>query len=173
MWIPVWKIAKIVTWGSQEWIKCTFLGLKHKNALFGWVHPPSCTLNLVYISVGVFRYQKIFKQNWFYFDLFKFNWIFTYLGGSPLGGWVGVNVSVWGCPMHMHTHTCIHIKHDNFMQMATLNGNPYDVIHIHVCACMYVHLHACVGHPHIPTHTPTSPHPTQPKGWPSKSVEMW
>ena len=48
------------------------------------------------------------------------------------GGWIGVGV-VGGCPytpthMHMHVHarthtrTCMHGKHDNFMQMAAPIG---------------------------------------------------
>ena len=47
---------------------------------------------------------------------------------------------------HIHTHatTCMHIKHDNFMQMAmpmgqTL-GNSYDGI---ICMYVSVHAHVC------------------------------
>ena len=73
-------------------------------------------------------------------------------GSEGGGGWMGVQGS-WGCPpthMHMHAHahthirTCMHGKHDNFMQMATpigfgeIPGIPYDIIH--ACMCMY----ACV-----------------------------
>ena len=43
------------------------------------------------------------------------------------GGWLGVphtHVHVHGC-MHMHARTCMHGKHDNFMQMAApIGGNP-------------------------------------------------
>ena len=43
-------------------------------------------------------------------------------------GWMGVG-GVWGAPTHMHTHvhahTCMHGKHDNFMQMAApIGGIP-------------------------------------------------
>ena len=38
------------------------------------------------------------------------------------GGWMGVGDG-WGCLPHMCT--CMHGKHDNFMQMATpIGGNP-------------------------------------------------
>ena len=55
------------------------------------------------------------------------------------GGW-GVPPHMCTCMyMHTHTHTCMHGKHDNFMQMATPLGEslgiPYDIIgtyaHVH------------------------------------------
>ena len=52
------------------------------------------------------------------------------------------------------------------MQMAAPTGKslekPYDVIH--VCVCM--HMHACMGHPHTPLHTPPPifTNPTLPQG---------
>ena len=54
-----------------------------------------------------------------------------WVDGVGVGGWQwvdGVGV-VGGAPthVHMHTHTptCMHGKHDNFMQMATpIGGNP-------------------------------------------------
>ena len=45
------------------------------------------------------------------------------------GGWMGVGGG-WGVPpthvhMHMHARTRTHVKHDNFMQMATpIGGIP-------------------------------------------------
>ena len=52
---------------------------------------------------------------------------FGVLGSLRLWGW-GV---VGGCPPHMctctrmHVHTCVRVKHDNFMQMATpIGGIP-------------------------------------------------
>ena len=54
--------------------------------------------------------------------LWRWGWVD---GGG--GGWMGV---VGGCPhtcacMHMHARTCMHGKHDNFMQMAApIGGIP-------------------------------------------------
>ena len=60
-------------------------------------------------------------------------------------------------PTHMHVHacTCMHGKHDNFMQMAAtigfgeILGIPYDVICARVCvrmhACMCMRAHACAS----------------------------
>ena len=79
--------------------------------------------------------------------------------GSGVGGG-------WGCPHTCaHARTCMHGKHDNFMQMAAPLGEslgiPYDVIH--TCACM--HMHECAhvwGHP-LTTPTPIHPPPTPPR----------
>ena len=77
-------------------------------------------------------------------------------------GWLGVPPHTCTCT-RMHVHTCMHGKHDNFMQMATPIGFgqipeiPYDVICmytcVHACACMCT----CVG-------GICSPPPTPP-GW--------
>ena len=86
------------------------------------------------------------------------------LGSLQLWGWGWINGGRggWrGAPTHMHTHahacmharTCMHGKHDNFMQMAAPIGEslgiPYDVICMWVCMHMYV----CGGHP-LTTPTP-------------------
>ena len=76
-------------------------------------------------------------------------------------GW-GVVGGVPHTHVHMHVHacTCMHGKHDNFMQMAApigfgeIPGIPYDVICVHACIC--VHVHMCRGHPL------THPHPIHP-----------
>ena len=103
------------------------------------------------------------------------------------GGWMGVGGG-WGVPstnMHMHTHahTCVHGKHDNFMQMAAsigFLGNPWEFLMMsYVRACMCVCVHACmcmcVGvPPHHPP--PTSTHPPTPRGDPrnqSKFNSTW
>ena len=73
-----------------------------------------------------------------------------------VGGWMDGGR---GCPPHMctctcmHAHACtrVHVKHDNFMQMAAPLGQslgiPYDVIC--TCACMHVcmRVYVCGGHP--------------------------
>ena len=56
------------------------------------------------------------------------------VGGCLGAGWMGVGGWFGGCPhtcaharacMHVHTCTCTHVKHDNFMQMATpIGGIP-------------------------------------------------
>ena len=87
---------------------------------------------------------------------------FGVLGSLRLwGGWVDWGREGWGVPpIHMHTCTCMHGKHDNSIQMAApigfgeIPGIPYDVIS--ACACMCT----CVGgpchhpHPHLPTPSP-------------------
>ena len=73
-----------------------------------------------------------------------------WLWGWWVSGWGGV---VGGVPTHVHmpahahththTRTCMHGKHDNFMQMACFHwifGEsleiPYDVICMHTCMCV-------------------------------------
>ena len=66
------------------------------------------------------------------------------------GGWLGVP------PTYMHTHTYMHGKHGNFMQMATpigfgeILGILYDVI----CACMHMGGVHPLTTPHPPGATP-------------------
>ena len=90
---------------------------------------------------------------------------FGVLGSLWLWGVGGYGVGVVGGCYHTHTHarTCMHGKHDNFMQMATpIGGIPGNSLlcHMHVCvhacmscACMWGHL-LTTPHPHPPT-----PHP--------------
>ena len=78
-------------------------------------------------------------------------------GSLWLWGW-GV---VGGCPPHMctcthaHARTCMHGKHDNFMQMAA----PVGGIHGNSLCC-HMHVHVCAPSP------PPSPstHPPPPRG---------
>ena len=93
-------------------------------------------------------------------------------GGGGWGGWVdGVGV-VGDVPhtcahahafMHMHAHTRVCGKHDNFMQMAApIGGNPWEfpmVSYVHVYACVHIHAHACA---HVWGHPLTTPHPHLP-----------
>ena len=74
-------------------------------------------------------------------------------------GWLG------GAPhtcAHARTCTRMHVKHDNFMQMAApiggILGIPYDVIC--ACACVHVFACACVGG----TLSPPPPQSTHPPG---------
>ena len=80
------------------------------------------------------------------------------------GGWMGMGGG-WGVPpthMHMHAHTRMCGKHDNFTQMAAsigFLGNPWEFpmmsyVHIHACACVWG------APPHHPQ--PTSTHPPPP-----------
>ena len=93
---------------------------------------------------------------------------FGVLGSLQLWGWgVGGWGVVGGCPhTHAHTHactrTCMHGKHDNFMQMAAsigFLGNPWEfpmMSYVHACMC------TCVG---APSHHPLSPstYPSPPR----------
>ena len=65
---------------------------------------------------------------------------------------------------HVHARTCMHGKHDKFMQMASpigfgeIPGIPYDVICTRACVHMPVHVCGGTLSPPHPIH-PT-PHPT-------------
>ena len=50
-------------------------------------------------------------------DLLNFGVLGSLLLWGWRGGWMGVGDG-WGVPP-THVHTCTHVKHDNFMQMAT------------------------------------------------------
>ena len=91
----------------------------------------------------------------------------VYGGGGWLGGGPHTRAHARAC-MHVHAHTCVHGKHDNFMQMAApIGGIPGNSLWCHmrvdvrarVCVC--VHVHVCVGHPLTTPHPhpPTSPPP--------------
>ena len=89
------------------------------------------------------------------------------------GGCMGIK-GCWGYPhtfaharicRHMHTHTHMPGKHDNFMQMAAPIGEslgiPYDVIHAYTCVPMLTCMCVCMRAPHHHppptfTHPPTS-----------------
>ena len=97
------------------------------------------------------------------------------LGSLWLWGW-GVGAWGWlGYPytcahahacMHVHACTCMHGKHDNFMQMAApIGGIPgnslwwcHMCMHMHVCACICT----CMGDT-----LPQSTHPPPPSTHPS------
>ena len=78
----------------------------------------------------------------------------------------GIDLTVKKClnitNTHSHTHTCMYVKHDNFMQMAVpIGGIPGNSLwyHMHMHVYMCVHVHACAhvcGHPH------PIPHPSTP-----------
>ena len=85
-------------------------------------------------------------------------WLWGWGVGGWGWGWLG------GAPTHMHIHTCMCGKHDNFMQISTpigfeeIPGIPYDVM----CAC------TCVGGILSP-HPPPATHPHPPGGTPGIS----
>ena len=91
------------------------------------------------------------------------------LGGVGGCGWVvvgGMPPCMCTCT-HMHACTCIHGKHDNFMQMAALIGGIpgnslwcHMHVHMHACLCM------CVG---VPSH-PLTPIPMHPRGGPPRGT---
>ena len=68
------------------------------------------------------------------------------------GGWMGM---VEGCPHTCaHTCTCMHGKHDNFMQMAApIGGIPRNSLLCHTC------VHACAHVWGAPSHHPHPIHP--------------
>ena len=103
--------------------------------------------------------------------------------GSGGWGWIdGVGV-IGGAPhtcahtctcMHTHAHTCMHGKHDNFMQMAApiggIHGNSlwcHTHVRVHAHVCIHVHVYVCGGHPLTTPHPyppppPHHPHPHPP-----------
>ena len=206
------KTGKNFIGRSQEQKRCTFLGPKHKSAI--WYRTPPTHLHIksnIYVCRRV-QGSPIFKQNWIILIHSRFIviliWVSSALRVGQVGGWyLGWPTIVyiksgmfrgkessnrielsqlvqdllnsgdfgslqlwgwvdgsgwWGGATYTHAHacacTCMHVKHDNFMQMAVpiggILGIPFDVMH--VC----VHVHMCVGHP--PTTPPTSTHPHHP-----------
>ena len=51
------KTGKLLPMESQERKRCTFLGSKHKSAIWDGT-PPACTSNLVYMCAEGFRDHK-------------------------------------------------------------------------------------------------------------------
>ena len=46
--------------------------------------------------------------------------------------------------MHMHTHTCIHVKHDKHGCLHSGSHLQFPnmfILVFHVCACMHMHVH--------------------------------
>ena len=91
-------------------------------------------------------------------------WGWGIVGGAP----THVHMHVHACT-HTHTHTCMHGKHDNFMQMATpiwgIPGNSlWCYVCVHACLCMCVHM--CGGAPS------DHPHPRGPQNQ-SKLSSTW
>ena len=103
-------------------------------------------------------------------DLLNF-WCFGLPAALGVGEWMDGGGGGWGVPpTHVHIHA--HVKHDNFMQMATpiggIPGIPYDIICTCVCVCMHVHM---CGGTLSPPPTPIHPAP-HPQGGPPESVKI-
>ena len=114
---PVWELQNFYM-GSQEQERCTFLGLKDKNALFGWVTPFLHTEPSLYDCRKVQRSQ-IFKQNLIislHLSFIAFVVIWGLPGSYGCGGgwgWVWMCLDVpLTCP-HMHTDVCMHTHMHN------------------------------------------------------------
>ena len=171
--IPVWKLEKFYVVAHRS-KKHVLFGSETQKCHFGMEHPHLHTKLSLYYSRKVQRSQ-IFKQIWIILissKVIKFYWF----GGDPPWGLGGVGGSGFGygvsyASTHIHacahTCTCMHVKHDNFMQMATpigkSLGKSYDVI------CTYMSVWDTFPHIHIHTH-PYPPTPNQ--GDPLKSVKM-
>ena len=106
------KTGKIFIRGSQEQKRCTFLGPKHKSAIWDRT-PPTYTSNqsiCVQGDSGVTNLQTELN----YLNLFKSycnSSDLGFLGSGGWGRWVGDVRGIWGhggCPPHTHTHahTC-------------------------------------------------------------------
>ena len=132
---------------------------------------------IVYMSSGMFRGKESLNRielSQLVQDLLNFG----VLGSLQLWGWRfgcmwvgGVGGTPYTCAhahAHMHTHacTCMHGKHDNFMQMAApIGGIPgnslwcHTCTWVHVCVCMHIHVHMCGGTLSPPPPQSTHPHP--------------
>ena len=93
-----------------------------------------------------------------------------WVDGVVWGGWkwVGGGCGVPHTHAHactcMHTHTCMHGKHDNFIQMATpLDLGKSQGFPMMSCMCMCTHAHLCMYVGGILS--PPPPHPPTPTPW--------
>ena len=142
---------------------------------------------IVYMSSEMFRGKESsyrIELSWLVLELLNFG-LPAALGVG--GGWMVVGGG-WGYPhthahacacMHTHVRTCMHGKHDNFMQMAApIGGIHGNSLWCHMRMCM--HVYVCGGHPfntpqlpssHSPPPTPIQPPPTPPGG-PLESVKI-
>ena len=128
---------------------------------------------LVFMSSGMFRGKESSNRielSRLVQDLLNFG----VSGSLQLWGWgvvEGYPPQMCTC-MHTDTHTLMHGKHDNFMQMAAPLGEslgiPYDVICM--CMCMHMCVHVCGGTLSPPP--PTSTHPPTPQRGPPESVKI-
>ena len=94
------KTGKFFIRGSQEWKRCTFLGPKHKSAIWDRT-PPTYTSNLVYMCAGGFRGHKSSNrielsrlvQELLQFFRFGFSWLWGV--GQVGGGYWGWSAIVY------------------------------------------------------------------------------
>ena len=119
---------------------------------------------------GILQKFQIFKRNWNILISSSVTEFLLILGIHPLGvadGWMGVRMGmgVWGCPMHTHTHTCMHarthmhVEHDKHAKHGCLHVSGHLQFYTCVCMCVCVHVHACGDTP-MPPDAPRHPPPT-------------
>ena len=138
---------------------------------------------IFYMSSGMFRGKESSNRielSQLIQELLNFG-VFSFLQLVGVGGGCFGVGGGWGCPphmctcMYMHTHTCMHGKHGNFMQMAApIGGIPGNSLwcHMHMRACV------CSCGWGAPSHHPPPPstHPPPPRGDPqnhSKFNSTW
>ena len=80
------KTGKIFIRGSQEQKRCTFLGPKHKSAIWDRTPPPTYTSNLVYMCAGGSGVTNL-QTELNYLDWFKSYCNSSDLGFLGSGGW--------------------------------------------------------------------------------------
>ena len=117
--------------------------------------------------------------------LLNFDWFQGSLRG---GGWVDGGSGWWEGAPHTcaHAHTCMHACSHTYDIIGNSQGFPKNPMEaaicmklsclprMHVCACTWVHLHVCGGHPPTTLH-PHPPTPTaawSPKHQNSISLEL-
>ena len=114
-------------------------------------HPP--TKLYTYPWVGKSSQISNLQTELKYLDSFKLYYVLTDLGVPPWGN--DVCGCMWGVPcMHMHMHDIIGFP-KGFPHEAAICMKLSCLTNMHVCACMCLHVHACMGVWGCPTH----PHP--------------
>ena len=85
------------------------------------------------------------------------------MSGGHLGAWGGVPHTCTCTRMHAHEHTHIYtcIEIANGRRHGGIHVyHVYNMFNMHVRACVYVCVRACMGHPHTPIPISTPIHPS-------------
>ena len=173
------KTGKFFIRGSQERKRCTFLGPKHKSAIWDRTPPHLHIKCSLYVCSRV-QGSQIFKRNSIilihsrFIEFLQFGLL--QLQGGGAGGWG----SIWGHRrvfLHAHMHVCtyahmyIHVTPKNYMLRNCKWLLPWRqpclswLTCMGMCVHMYLWMHTCV---HVHTYVykcgtdTTHPHPHPP-----------
>ena len=166
------KTGKFFIRGSQERKRCTFLGPKHKSAIWDRT-PPTYTSNLVYMCAGGFRGHKSSNR----IELSQFVrvivilpiWVFSALGGGA-GGWGILGVISYSLYEFRNVQRQRIFKQNRIISISTgliefccfglpaalgrgqvgggcqghLGAWGVSPTHAHVHTCTHMHIHTCI-----------------------------